>query len=96
MLSEIRRLSRWLIHCFLFKCTPLTKNPSEALRELLLDHTDRIIEGAVIRLQKKDSEFINQLQAYAREHPEDACVVEKILQALDVSESGIEIHISYE
>ncbi len=81
---------------FLVKCTPLTKNPSEALRELLLDHTDRIIEGAMLQLQKNDSEFISQLQEHARNHPEDACVVQKIMEALDASDNGIEMHIFYD
>ncbi len=81
---------------FLVRCTPLTKDPSESLRELLLDHTDRIIEGAVLQLQKNDSGFIGQLKEHARDHLEDACVVQKIMEALDASENGIEMHISYD
>jgi hypothetical protein len=81
---------------FLVKFTPLITNPSKALRELLIDHTDRIIEGAVLQLQKEDVGFVNQLLDHAKKHPEDAHVVQMIMQALDASENGIEMHISYE
>jgi hypothetical protein len=82
---------------FLVKYTPLATNPSRALQELLIDHTDQNkFEGPVLQLHKDDFEFINQLQEHAKEHPEDAGVIQKIMQALDASENGIEMHIAYE
>lgn len=82
---------------FLVKYTPLIKNPSKALQELLIYHTDQNkLEGPVLQLHKDDFEFINQLQDHAKGHPEDACVIQKIMQALDASENGIEMHISNE
>lgn len=80
---------------FLAKFNRLTANPSRALRDLLMDHTDRIIDGAVMQLQKKDFGFINQLREHAKKHPEDESVVQKIMYALDASEDGIEMLISY-
>ncbi len=65
---------------FLVKYTPLTTNPSKALKELLIDHTDQNkFEGPVLQLGKDDFEFIDELQEHAKEHPEDACVVRKIM-----------------
>lgn len=82
---------------FLVKYTPLITNPSEALQELLAGHTDQdMLDGSVLQLEKNDFEFIDELQEHAKEHPEDACVVQKIMLALNTSEDGIEMHISYE